>query len=118
MKTVSKQLLNKITQRLAAEFEPDQIILFGSHAWGEPDENSDLDLLVIVPQSDEPRPQRATRAYRCLRDIIVPMDILVRTRAEVERHRQVYASLVAEVLERGTILYEKSTDRTRQSMVH
>ena len=37
--------LEDITRRLVAEFTPETIILFGSHAWGQPDENSDLDLL-------------------------------------------------------------------------
>ncbi|HEX9736655.1 MAG TPA: nucleotidyltransferase domain-containing protein [Thermoanaerobaculia bacterium] len=51
----------EITQRLVAELEPDRIILFGSHAWGDPDEDSDLDLLVIVPHSEQPPTQRAVR---------------------------------------------------------
>ena len=38
---------------LVAEFDPDQIILFGSHAWGMPGQDSDVDLLVIVPETDE-----------------------------------------------------------------
>ena len=41
-------LLQTATQRLVAEFQPDQIWLFGSHARGEATENSDLDLLVVL----------------------------------------------------------------------
>ena len=97
--------LEEITRRLVREFAPETIILFGSHAWGQPDENSDLDLLVVVPESDQPAPRRAARAYRCLREVPVPLDILVKTRAEVERTRNVPASLIHEVLTRGRILY-------------
>ena len=97
--------LQEITRRLVAEFAPEQIILFGSHAWGRPDENSDVDLLVVVSQSDQPPPRRAARAYRCLREMPVPLDILVKTREEVERNRHVPASLIHEVLERGRVLY-------------
>ncbi len=97
--------IEEITRRLVAEFAPETIILFGSHAWGQPDENSDLDLLVVVPQSDQPAPRRAARAYRCLREVPVPLDILVKTREEVERSRHVPASLVHEVLKRGRVLY-------------
>jgi predicted nucleotidyltransferase len=97
--------LDEITNRLVAEFAPEEIILFGSHAWGTPDANSDLDLLVVVTASDQPAPRRAARAYRCLREVPVPLDILVKTRDEVERTRHVPASLVHEVLERGRGLY-------------
>ena len=45
-------LLQTATQRLVTEFQPDQIWLYGSHAWGNPHDDSDVDLLVVVPQSD------------------------------------------------------------------
>ena len=105
MKTVSKELLDEMTRRLVAELKPEKIILFGSHAWGTPDENSDVDLLLIVPHSDLSPARRAAQAHRCLRGLNVPKDILVKTRAEVDRFRHVHASLEAEVLERGTVLY-------------
>jgi predicted nucleotidyltransferase len=95
----------EVTKRLVAEMDPDRIILFGSYAWGSPDEDSDLDLLVIVPHSDQPPTLRAVRAHRCLRDIPFPVDVLVKTRAEVERGSHVPASLISEVLERGRVLY-------------
>lgn len=95
----------EVTRRLVAEMEPDRIILFGSHAWGAPDEDSDLDLLVIVPDSEQPPTLRAVRAHRCLRGIPFPVDVLVKTRAEVERGSHVPASLISEVLERGKVLY-------------
>ena len=51
---------------LVAEFKPEQIWLFGSYAWGEPDEHSDLDFLIVVPQSDVSPLKRAQRAHHCL----------------------------------------------------
>lgn len=95
----------EVTRRLVAELEPDRIILFGSYAWGAPDEDSDLDLLVVVPHSEVSPTLRAVRAHRCLRDIPFPVDVLVKTRAEVERGTHVPASLISEVLERGRVLY-------------
>ena len=105
MRTVPSGLLEEMTKRLVVELQPEQIILFGSHAWGVPNEDSDVDLLVIVPQSDSPPAQRAMQAYRCMRGLNIPKDILVKTRAEVERARRVHASLVSEILERGRVLY-------------
>ena len=105
MKSIPADLLEEITRRLVAELQPEQIILFGSHAWGSPDEDSDVDLLLIVPHSNDRPAQRAMRAHRSLRGLMVPTDILVKTRAEIERFRHVYASLESEILERGKVLY-------------
>jgi len=105
LKEVSQELLAEITRRLVAEFHPEQIILFGSHAWGEPTEDSDLDFLVIVSESTESRTELAGRGHRAMGEIPAALDILVKTRAEVESFRHVYASLTAEILERGKILY-------------
>jgi predicted nucleotidyltransferase len=105
MRTISADTLREITRRLVAELDPEQIILFGSHAWGSPDTDSDVDLLVIVPHSNEKPVRRAARAYRSLRGLRVPTDILVKTRAEVERFRPVRASLESMILERGRVIY-------------
>ena len=98
-------LLPEITRRLVAEFQPRQIYLFGSHAWGQPNEDSDVDLLVIVPESDQSPLERGLTARRCLRDLRVPKDILVQTQAEVDWASRVYASLESEILEKGVRLY-------------
>ena len=117
MQKISATLLQEITRRLVNEFQPEEIILFGSHAWGEPDEDSDLDLLVIVFHSDLPPARRAMRAYRCLHGLNVQKDILVRTRAEVERFRHVRASLEHRIFERGRVLYERQAG-TRAELAH
>ena len=105
MKEISPELLAEITRRLVAEFQPGQIILFGSHAWGDPSKDSDLDFLVIVSESKESPTERSGRGHRAMGEIPAALDILVKTRAEVERFRHVHASLTAEILERGKILY-------------
>lgn len=105
MKTISQDLLKEVTKRLAAEFQPEQVWLFGSHAWGQPDEGSDLDLLVVVRESQEPPVRRAQRAHRCLKGLGIAKDILVKTRLEFERFRKVPSSLEAEVVQRGRLIY-------------
>jgi predicted nucleotidyltransferase len=97
--------LEEITKRLVSEFQPEQIFLFGSYAWGIPDEDSDLDVLVVVSESPEKSSRRATRAYRCLRGIGTPADVLVKTRSEVDALKNAYASLVSEILDKGILLY-------------
>jgi predicted nucleotidyltransferase len=69
MRTIEESVLTDVVRRLVAEFDPDRIILFGSHAWGEPSGGSDVDVLVIVPESDLRPTLRARRASRCLRGL-------------------------------------------------
>jgi uncharacterized protein len=99
------RLILDITDRLVQEFNPENIFLFGSHIWGTPNADSDLDLLVILSSSDISSSQRSTLAYRCLRDIPYPLDILVKTRAEVEKFAQVPQSLEHQILFKGKCLY-------------
>lgn len=72
---------------------------------GQPDDGSDLDLLVVVPQSDENPVRRSQRAHRCLGGVNVATDILVKTRAEVERFRNVRASLEYLIFSKGRLIY-------------
>ena len=100
-----EQLIPEIISRLVQEFRPETIFLFGSHVWGNPHSDSDLDLLIMVPKSDFSPTKRASIAYRCLRDIPYPLDILVKTRKEIERFVQVPVSLEHQIISRGKRLY-------------
>ena len=105
MKTVSPELLDEVTRRLSQELQPEGIWLFGSHAWGTPDEGSDLDLFVVVPESNEAPVQRMRRAHRCLRGLGLAKDVLVKTRAEFDRLRALPSTLDHLVFHRGRKLY-------------
>ena len=105
MKTLNENLLQTVTQRLVAEFQPEQVWLYGSHAWGTPHADSDVDLLVVVPQSDETPIRRSQRAHRCLRGLRLPKDVLVETRQEVDRVKSRKTSLENVILNRGRKLY-------------
>jgi uncharacterized protein len=105
MKQLTKELLSQVTQKLVASLQPEKIFLFGSYAYGEPNDDSDIDLLVIIPQSNEPSYRRARQAHKALRGIGISKDILVMTRAEVDRKASLPNSLVAQVLCQGKVLY-------------
>ena len=105
MKTLPQKLLDTVTQRLVAEFQPEQIWLYGSHAWGNPHDDSDVDLFVVVPESDETPIRRSQRAHRCLRGLRMPKDVLVETRPEVNRVSELKTSLENVILSRGRKLY-------------
>ena len=95
-------------ERLKAEFQPEEIYLFGSHAWGVPTDDSDVDLMVIVPESDERPIRRMQRAHVCLIGIGFAKDILVNTRAEFDRYRHLKAALSHKIAESGKILYAQT----------
>ena len=105
VETLLPGLLEQAVERLKSEFQPEQIWLFGSHAWGRPTEHSDVDLMVIVPSSDERPIRRMQRAQRCLRGISFAKDVLVNTRPEFDRYRHLKASLSHKIFEQGRKLY-------------
>jgi uncharacterized protein len=117
MQTVSEELLNEMTRRLVVELQPEQVILFGSRAWGTPREDSDVDLLLILPTGAERGADVELRARRCLRGLGIAKDVLVRTRDQVERLRGVRASLEAEILSRGRVLYADAQRGTGAGLV-
>src|SRR3990172_2018795 len=105
MKRIPVTLRKEVVNRLVNEFHPETIYLFGSHAWGEPEAGSDLDLLVIVKTSRQKPIQRAIRAQRSLRGVKAPIDVLIKTRREFERYAPVKASLEAQIMREGKLLY-------------
>lgn len=118
MRTDSLQAsLDEIVQRLVEGFQPEQIILFGSYAYGQPTKQSDLDLMVIVTESTDPSHRRDQKAYRCLRGIKAPKDLMVLTRDEFERQACVVTSLARRVKEKGKVLYERGETRRGSELV-
>lgn len=105
VKTIPESLLQEIVRRLVAGLRPKRIFLFGSHAYGTPSESSDIDLLVEIPASSEPRRRRASFAYGLLAGHAASTEILVLTSAEIEKSKQVRVSLENTVLRKGRLLY-------------
>lgn len=105
MAVAKHDMLDEVVNRLAREFSPEKIWLFGSHSCGAPDAGSDLDLLVVVPESAESPARRAQRAQRCLSDIPVAADVLVRTRHEFDALTKIPASLETAIMKRGNPVY-------------
>jgi len=97
--------LNDIVERLKRVYDPEQIYLFGSRARGDDGNDSDFDLLVIIPD-DAPRERRGSRlAYQALRGTGVAADVLVWTRTYFQSRRHLKASLSSTVSTEGRLLY-------------
>ncbi len=108
MQNVSLDVLPEIVRRLVAEFDPEEIILFGSRAWGEPRPDSDYDLFVVVAESEEHPARRAFRAHDCLSGLGISKDVLVSTKERFDRFSRVPAALEAKIHDRGVVLYGRS----------
>ncbi len=98
--------LHEVIRRLVNRLQPEQIYLFGSYSRGTqvPGE-SDIDLLVIVSDSDLPRHQREARSYDALWGLATPVDLVVLTRAEFNASSQVKTSLASTAKNQGVLLY-------------
>jgi predicted nucleotidyltransferase len=101
-------VLPEITRRILAASNPEKIVLFGSYARGDFGPDSDLDLLVILDGVDSPRAE-SVRLRRSLRGLLVPVDILVATPEQVERHRNTIGLIYCSALAEGEIIYERRT---------
>ncbi|MBF0179126.1 MAG: nucleotidyltransferase domain-containing protein [Magnetococcales bacterium] len=95
--------------RIAEAIHPERIILFGSHARGEADENSDLDLLVVVDEdfSNRSRWRELQRIRKLVASFPMSKDIMLYSRDEVARWRDSANHIIAHVLREGRLLYER-----------
>jgi uncharacterized protein len=105
MQTTATDVLPEIVRRLVDEFAPEEILLFGSRAWGQPRPDSDYDLFVVVAESHEDPAQRAFRAHSCLSGLGISKDVIVSTLERFDRFRRVPASLEAKIRDQGVVLY-------------
>ena len=101
-------MLMDIVRRIIEQFHPQQIVLFGSYAYGEPDIDSDLDLLVVM-NSDDPMAKRIRRVSEVAQVPFLPMDLLVYTNEEIADRLAKGDSFIIEVLRKGRELYSHDT---------
>jgi predicted nucleotidyltransferase len=102
---IKRAQIRKFSEAVARKFCPEKIILFGSHAHGKPSNDSDVDLLVILPHARE-RGQRMSARIRQAVPRDFPLDLLVRTPAEVSKRLRGGDFFLREIMEKGEVLYE------------
>jgi predicted nucleotidyltransferase len=92
-------------RQIAEKFDPDKIILFGSYAYGQPHEWSDVDILVVMPAHDEINQSiRITLAFQAP----FSLDLIVRTPDSLRRGLEEEDWFLREVIAKGKVVYEKS----------
>ncbi|MCL0062231.1 nucleotidyltransferase domain-containing protein [Thermodesulfovibrionales bacterium] len=102
----NSELIETVKGRLIRTYNPQAIYLFGSYAWGNPDEQSDLDLLVVVEKSDEKPYKRPVKGIAALRGLMVANDILVFTIEEFNQLTDDISTLCYKIKQEGVKLYE------------
>jgi len=105
---IDKKLISTITSRLIETYSPLKIYLFGSYAWGNPTEGSDVDLLVVVEKSEERKLKRPFEGHMALWDLSVSKDIIVYTKKEFENSISDPMTFAYKINNDGKLLYEKT----------
>ncbi len=101
---VEMKKIRDLTSQIARAFNPDRIILFGSHAYGQPSNDSDVDILVVLPFKG--KPVRKAIEIRNRVNAGVPLDLIVRTPEQVAERLAQNDWFMREIVERGRTLYE------------
>ena len=110
---VTERVLDQIVARIVRHADPERIILFGSRAWGQPQEDSDVDLLVITSHDGSSREQ-AIALHGALTPRLVSIDILVRTPAQIAERLELGDPFVKRIVERGRPLYDREIAAARR----
>ena len=100
-------MIQTMTDRIVRDFHPLRIILFGSHARGDAGLESDIDLLVVLPQVANKR-LAAIAIRRALADLPVCKDIVVTTPEEITRRGDLIGTVLRPALREGKVLYERN----------
>ena len=108
---VPMRVIRRYARAIAEEFRPDKIVLFGSYAYGTPHQDSDVDLLVIMPAANQ-LSQSARIRYRLTAPF--PLDLIVRTPAQVAWRLEEKESFTTSIMAQGKVLYEKEHARVGQ----
>jgi uncharacterized protein len=105
---ISKKIIKEITRRLVKTYDPREIYLFGSYAWGKPNDDSDLDVLIVVDECKSKTSERTFPASIALKDLLIAKDVIVYTKKEFEERVEDVTTLLYRIKDEGELLYAKS----------
>ena len=106
---VTLREIRRLGRRLVEEFNAQKVILFGSYANGRADEDSDVDLLVIMPFEGKAA-YKSAELHLALRPGF-PLDLIVRSPGAVRRRLELGDEFIRDIITKGTVLVERSRKR-------
>jgi len=95
-----------MVRRIAAEFDPEKIILFGSYARGQAGPDSDVDLLIVMPVEGSKRAKQL-EIRAAVHDIHIPKDIIVSTVEEFQWRKDTVGTIEYPAAREGKVLYAR-----------
>lgn len=106
--TIDRTTVQAITRLIVERFDPEKVILFGSHARGESGLHSDLDLLVVL-RVDASQPWHGNPIRRAIAErFVLPVDVVVRPPELLAEHGSRPQSTLYKILAEGKVLYERN----------
>jgi uncharacterized protein len=106
---ISLEEIQSFSQQIVEEFQPEQIILFGSYAYGQPNQDSDVDLLVVLPFEGLPV-YKAIEIRKKLKPTF-SLDLITRTSKQIQQRLDMGDFFIKDILQKGHILYETNHRR-------
>jgi predicted nucleotidyltransferase len=101
---ITKKQLNNVIKIIVSHYKPQKIILFGSFADGSQTKESDVDLLIIK-DDNLPKIKRNRIVRSLLKDLIIPVDIIVKTNEEYEMYKEIIGTVVYAAHKYGKVVY-------------
>ncbi len=105
---ITKDVIEDVKNRLVKAYNPVAIYLFGSYAWGNPTEDSELDLVIVVDKSDEKSYKRPLAGYDALFGMNIAKDIIVYTKEEFETASKNKTTLGFKIKKDGKLIYARA----------
>jgi predicted nucleotidyltransferase len=110
-KRIPMRTIRAIAEHIVEEFDPEQIILFGSHAYGKPTAWSDVDLLVVMDTPIGEEFEKSLEIRESLPSLNFGLDVVVRSRKVIEKRKKLGDWFLVDITEKGKVLYERSHRR-------
>ena len=101
---LSPQSVQDIVDQIVSLVNPTRVILFGSAARGTAGPDSDLDILVVMPNGNHRR-KTAQLLYKTVRRNGIPIDFVVATESDLIRHKDDFWTVICPALREGQVLY-------------
>lgn len=105
---ITADIIEEVKKRLIKTYDPLELYLFGSYAWGNPTEDSDLDILIVTEKTSPNKHKLLVMGHHALIGLNIPKDILVFSKSEFDSHAADITKLCYKVKREGKKIYAKS----------